>query len=237
MDVPVHPRRRLGTQQIADDTTPRHVEPGETITIVIEPQNPLVSLETQVDDSTQLRPEALVIALLDGTRVAQTTGYTHEIDFKAARITITIVNAGTKAFTVFRVTLRGDPVVATESGSVTSGSGSIERQLEPSIYIQTESAAQRLVDMYTTFYGAARPTVSVSGCVHKPSRYVGQTIALSNSAWSMTSVAHVILSIRHSETGIKADYELAYVGDLPDPTQFFIVGTSYTGVTVKYLGW
>jgi hypothetical protein len=213
------------------------VEPGETITIVIEPQNPLVALETQVDDSTQLRTEALVIALQDGTRVAQGSGYTHEIDFKAARVTITIVNAGSLAFTVFRVTLRGDPVVATEAGSVSSGSGSIERQIEQSVYIQTESAAQRLVDMYTTFYGAARPVVTVTGCVHKPSRYVGQTVSLSCSDWGITSVAYVILKIDHDDTGIKADYDLAYVGDLPDPTQFFIVGTSYTGATVKYLGW
>jgi|GEM_PF-2188527 hypothetical protein len=230
------PRRRLGTQQIADDTTPYHVEPGESVTIVIEPQNPLVALETATG-GTQLKADALVIARQDGARMSQGTDYTHTLDFKAARITIVVTNAGSKAFTVFRVVLRGDPIVATESGSVSSGSGSVERQIEPSIYVQKRSDAQRLAEMYATFYGAARPTVSITGCVHKPSRYVGQTVNLSNSVWGMTSVAHVILAIKHSDTGIQADYELAYVGDLPDVSQFFIVGTSYSGADVKYLGW
>lgn len=231
------PRRRLGTQQIADDTTPRHVEPGETATIVIEPQNPIVSLETATG-GTQLKSDALVIARQDGVRITQGgSGYTHTLDIKAARITITITNAGSFAFTVFRVLLRGDPVVAAEAGSVSAGSGSVERTLEQSIYIQKRSDAQRLCEMYATFYGAARPIVSVVGCVHKPSRYVGQTVLFSNSVWGIASVAYVILAIKHSQTGLQADYDLAYVGDLPDSSMFYICGVSYSGATVKYLGW
>lgn len=231
------PRRRLGTQQVADDTTPRHVEPGESVTIVIEPQTPVAALET-ASGGTQLLPAALVVARQDGTRIGQGAGlYTHTLTVTAARITIVVTNDNTLAFTVWRVTLRGDPVVATESGSASSGSGAVERQIEPSIYIQRQSDAQRLAEMYATFYGAARPVVSVRGCVHKPSRYVGQTVSFSNSIWGMTSVAHVILAIRHADTGFTADYDLAYVGDLPDVSQFFIVGTSYSGADVKYLGW
>jgi hypothetical protein len=230
------PRRRLGTQQVADDTTPRHVEPGESVTIVIEPQNPLVALETATG-GTQLLPTALIIATQDGGRIAQGTGYTHTLDFKAARATIVVTNAGSKAFTIWRVVLRGDPVVATESGSVSSGSGTTERQIEPSVYIQRQSDAQRLAEMCATFYALARANVTVTGCVHKPSRFVGQTVNLSCTPWSMTNVAHVILSIKHDEAGIKADYELANVSDLPDPSLFFIVGTSYSGSDVRYLGW
>lgn len=232
------PRRRLGTQQVADDTTPRHVEPGETVTIVIEPQNPLVSLETLNGGGTQLKADALVVARQDGQRIASGAGgYTHTLDFKAARVTIEVTNDSAFAFTIWRVTLRGDPVVATEAGSVSAGSGSIERQIEQSIYIQKRSDAQRLCEMYATFYAAARANVSVTGCVHKPSRYVGQTVNLSCSAWGMTSVAHVILKIDHSATGIQADYELARVDDLPDSSLFFICGTSYSGSDTKYLGW
>jgi hypothetical protein len=230
------PRRRLGTQQVVDDTTPRTVEPGETITIVLEPQNPIVSLETDAT-GTQLLPAALVVALQDGTRIAQGTGYTHTLSITAARITITVTNAGSKAFVVWRVTLRGQPVVATEAGSVSVGSGSIERQIEPSIYIQRRSDAERLAEMYATFYANARANVSLKSCVHKPSRYVGQTVLLSCSAWSMTGVPHVILKISHSDTGTTADYELAYVGDLPNPAQFYLVGSSYSAADNKYLGW
>lgn len=230
------PRRRLGTQQVADDTTPRHVEPGESVTIVIEPQNPIVSLETQ-PGGTQLKSDALVVATQDGARIAQGSGYTHTLSITAARVTIVVTNAGSKAFTVWRVTLRGDPVVATEAGSVSSGSGSVERQIESSPYVQSRAHAQRLCDMYATFYGTARSNVSVRGCVHKPSRYVGQTVSLSCSAWGMTNVAHVILDIKHDDTGNSADYELANVADLPDSSGFFIVGTSYSGSDVKFLGW
>lgn len=232
------PRRRLGTQQIADDTTPRHVEPGETVTIVIEPQNPIVSLETQAADPTQLRPEALVVARQDGSRISQgASGYTHTLDVKAARVIIEVTNASSLAFTVWRVVLRGDPVVATEAGSVSSGSGSIERQIENSIYIQKRSDAQRLCEMYATFYESARANVSITGCVHKPSRYVGQTVLLSCGPWGMTDVAHVILAIKHDQAGIQADYELAFVGDLPDASLFFICGASYSSGDTKYLGW
>lgn len=231
------PRRKLGTQQIADDTTPRHVEPGETATIVIEPQNPIVSLETQ-SGGTQLRSDALVVARQDGERVAPgASGYTHTLAVSAARVTIVVTNASGLAFTVWRVTLRGDPVVAGEAGSVSAGIGTVERQIEPSVYIQRRADAQRLAEMYATFYGAARPVVTISGCVHKPSRYVGQTVNVSNSIWGLTNVPHVILNIRHADTGMSADYDLAYVGDLPDATQFFIVGVSYSAGTVKYLGW
>lgn len=232
------PRRRLGTQQVADDTTPYHVEPGASVDIVIEPENPLVALETQAADATQLRPEALVVASLDGSRLAQgVSGYTHSFDFKAARVTITITNASSRAATVWRVVLRGDPVVAAEAGSISAGSGSVERTIEQSVYIQRRSDAQRLAEMYATFYAAARANVRITGCVHKPSRYVGQTVNLSVGPWSMTNVAHVILDIEHGETGLRADYELAYVGDLPDSSQFYIVGQSYLSGDTKYLGW
>lgn len=226
------PRRRLGTQQIADDTTPRAVEPGETITITLEPQNPLASLEQA--SAGQLKSDALVIARQDGSRVG-TGQYSHTLDFKAARVVITVTNTDTRAFHVWRVVLRGDPIVATEAGSVSSGSGT-ERQIEPSPYIQSQADAERLAQMYAAFYGAARPTVSIGGCVHKPSRYVGQTIALTCAAWSLVAVSYVILKISH-EDGTKADYEIAYVGDLPDSSQFFICGTSYSGSDVRYLGW
>ncbi|HNP70619.1 MAG TPA: hypothetical protein PKK15_05910 [Kouleothrix sp.] len=231
------PRRRLGTQTIADDTTPRHIEPGESVTIVIEPQNPIVRLET-ASGGTQLLPAALVVACQDGTRINQGAGgYTHTLDVKAGRIIITVTNAGSLACTVWRVTLRGDPVVAGESGSISAGSGTIERQIEPSVYIQRQSDAGRLAEMYAMFYGTARPTVTVRGCAHTPSRAVGQTILFSNAAWGISSVPYVILEIRHDDTGLTAEYALAYVGDLPDMSQFYVVGQAYSSGDTKYLGW
>lgn len=232
------PRRRLGTQQIADDTTPRHVENGETATIVIEPQNPIASLETV---SGQLKSDALNIAMLDGTPVAPgVSGYTHTVAVTAARVTVTVTNASGKPFTIWRLKLRGDPIVAGEAGSVYADSGAsptVERVLEQSPYIQNRRDAQRACDMTLAFYGAARPTITVRGCVHKPSRAIGGALLLTCAAWSMSAVKHVILSIEHDDTGITADYTLAYVEDLPKTDDFFIIGTTYSSGDNRKLGW
>lgn len=233
---PYLPRRRLGTQQIADDVAPRHVEPGETITIVIEPQNPIASLETA--SAGQLKPAALVVAQLDGSVVSQGgSGYTHTLDIKAARVTITVTNASGKPFTVWRVRLQGDPIVASEAGSISAGAGTVERTLEQSPYIQTRADAQRLAEMTLAFYAAARPVVTLSGCVHSPSRTVGSAINLSCAAWEMAAQRHVILSIAHNQTGIEAGYTLAYVGDLPKADDFFVIGHTYTAGDTKKLAW
>ena len=228
------PRRRLGMQQIADDTTPRHIEPGETITVVIEPEQPLATLELT---GGLLNAAALVIAQQDGTRLAQGAGgYTHTVDSKAARITITITNTSAWPAILYRVVLRGEPVMATEAGSVSSGSGSIERVLEQSPYIQSRDDAQRAVDMAVAFYGTARPVVRVEGVVHSPTRALGDTVALTSSAWGMTAQAHVILGVSH-EQGRKTALTLADVSDLPTAADFFIVGVTYTSGDTKKLGW
>lgn len=227
------PRRRLGMQTVADDTTPRHVEPGETITIVLEPENPLVTLETT---GGLLAETALVVAQQDGTRLDQATGYTHTVDFKAARTTITVTNDSDWPAIVYRVVLRGEPVVAAEAGSASAGSGVVERVLEQSVYIQTGDDAQRAVDMALAFYGNARAVVSVDGVVHNPSRALGDTVGLTCAAWSMSNQAHVILSVSQSQ-GRKASMTLADVSDLPNESEFFVVGTTYSGSDVRYLGW
>lgn len=229
------PRRRLGTQQVADDTTPRPIEPSASVTIVIEPQNPLASLEQA--SAGQLKSDALVVTLFDGS---PSTSYTHTLDVKAARITIVVTNTASVPMMIWRVRLRGDPIVAGEAGSVSADSGAspvVERVLEPSPYIQNRRDATRIAQMTQAFYASARAIVTVGGCVHSPSRAVGAALLLTCSAWSMSAVKHVILGIEHDQTGIEAGYTLAYVEDLPSTAQFFIVGTTYVSGDNKYLGW
>jgi hypothetical protein len=168
------------------------------------------------------------------------SGYTHTVAVTAARITITVTNASGKPFTIWRLKLRGDPIVAGEAGSAYSDSGAspvVERVLEQSVYIQTRTAAQRIADMTLAFFGAARPTIIVRGCVHKPSRVVGGALLLTCAAWSMSAVKHVILGIEHAQTGMTADYTLAYVEDLPKTDDFFVIGTTYSSGDNRKLGW
>jgi len=242
------PRRRLGLQEIADDTTPHHIEPGETATIVIEQQNPIAfnadgthSLEAATPGGSQLKPAALVVAQQDGTTIQQGAGgYAHTLDVKAARVTITVTNNSSKACTVWRVRLNACPIVVGEAGSVSADSGAtpvVERILEQSPYIQNASAAQRIADMTLAFYGAARPMVTARGCVHIPSRAIGNALLLTCTPWSMSAQKHVVLSKSHDDTGVKDDLVLAYVEDLPATSAFFIVGHTYVASDNRLLGW
>jgi hypothetical protein len=215
-----------------DDTTPRPIEPSASVTIVLEPQNPLASLEQA--SAGQLKSEALVVTLFDGS---PTTDYTHTLDITAARVTIVVTNTATVPIMVWRVRLRGDPIVSGEAGSVSSGSGTVERVLEQSPYIQNRRDAQRIADMTLAFYGAARPVVTVTGCVHIPSRAIGAALLLTCAAWSMSAEKHVILSVEHAQTGAEASYTLAAIEDLPATDDFFIVGVTYVSGDSKYLGW
>lgn len=229
------PRRRLGTQEVVDDTTPRPIEPSASVTIVLEPQNPLASLEQA--SAGQLKPEALVVTLFDGSPTAL---YTHTLAVTAARVTIVVTNTATVPIMVWRVRLRGDPIVSGEAGSAvadTLASPVVERVLEQSPYIQNRRDAQRIADMTLAFYGAARPIVSAGGCVHIPSRAIGAALLLTVATWSMSAVKHVILSVEHSQTGAEAAYKLAYVEDLPKTTDFFIIGTTYVSGDNRLLGW
>ena len=227
------PRRRLGMQQVADDATPRHVEPGETITIVIEPENPVASIETQPGLS-QLKSDAIVMARLDGLPYAP-GDYTHTLDVAAARVTITVTNASSYPATIWRVRLRGEPIVAQEAGSISAGAGTIERILEQSVYIQSRSDAQRLAEMTLAYYAAARPVVRITDVLHKPARAIGDTVALTCAAGGMSAQAHVIVAISHGDTGAKVDLDLVDVSDLPTASQFHIVDVAASGT--KYLGW
>jgi hypothetical protein len=229
------PRRRLGTQEIVDDTTPRQVEAGASVEIVLEPQNPIASLEQS--SAGQLKAEAMNITQYDGS---PSTTYTHTLDIAAARVTITVTNTSSFPLMIWRVRLRGDPVVAGEAGSVVADSGDtpvVERVLEQSPYIQNRRDAQRIADMTLAFYGAARPTVTVAGCVHSPSRAIGAALLLTCATWSMAASKHVILSVSHSETGMQSDYTLAFIEDLPKTDDFFVIGVTYVSGDDRYLGW
>jgi hypothetical protein len=229
---PYLPRRRLGRQEVINDDTPRLIAPGETISVILEPEQPLVALETA--SSTQLKASSLIITKLDGT---PSSSYTHTLDVKAARITIGLTNTGAQPLMLWRIRLNGDPVVAGEAGSIAVGSGTVERTLESSPYIQNEDDAQRYAQMTKDFYSTQRSRIVVRGCVHNPGRQIGQSINLTNAQWGLSAVKHVILGIEHSETGVQDDLTVAPVADLPTQSGYYLIGGSYTSSSNLKLGW
>lgn len=226
------PRRRLARQEIINDDTPRQIDAGETETIILEPEYPITGIDRTA--AGLLKPGALTITNRDATAA---TTYTHTVDVKAARITITIENTGTTPLMLWRIRLNGDPVVAGEAGSISVGSGSVEKVLEQSPYIQSRDDAERLAGMMRDFYSVERSRVSVRGAVHNPARALGQAINLTNAQWGLSAIKHVILEWTHDQTGAEDGFVCAPVADLPTAADYYRIGGTYTDASEKKLGW
>lgn len=240
---PVLPRSERALQPIADDTTLRSVGAGETIEFTIDPQLPVTGIEGTDPSSLiraetvggQLKSDAIVANFSsDGAIVPQGgSGYTHTISVLALRITITITNETTRPFLIWRVTLNGTPIARGEPTSVTVGDGEVERPLEESVYVQTREHAERLARLTLAFYNQVRPTRTILGCAHDPRRVVGETVNLTVPEWDVTDEPHVIVAIRHSNTGLLSEYDLVSVAGLPVDDEYYEFGPDYSGQTRK----
>jgi hypothetical protein len=226
------PRILIGMQEVVSDSEPRVVAVGASVTIELEPQYPISSLETATG-GTQLLPDAISATSYDGTIIEQTTGYTHTLSIKAQLVTIVITNAGSLPFVIEKIALRGTPIVPGEAGTVTVGSGVPAQSIEQNPYIQSRSHAQRLARMALAFYGTARPVITATGCLYNPVLQVGMAGTLTQIEWGLTSAPVVILGIKHQETGAKVDYDLVVTTGLPALADYFLVQTAAQVATKK----
>jgi len=230
------PRVVAGMQEVVSDTTPRVVASGASVVIELEPQYPLTGIETD-STGTQLRPEALSIVAYDGTPVAQLVsgGYAHSFTLSAQRITILIVSTMTMPFVIEKITIRGTPVVPTEAGTMTIGSGNPTQTIEQSAYIQSRSHAQRLARMALAFYGTPRPIIQARGCLYDPVNHqIGNAGTLTQNDWGLSSAPVVILGVSVGDTGVSADLDLVETTGLPKLADYFIIGpTNYSSLSRK----
>lgn len=229
------PRVEAGMQQVIDDSTQRVVAVGAAVTIELEPQYPISSLETATG-GTQLLSEAISATSFDGTQIVQGTGYTHTLAIAAQKITIVVTNAGSLPFVIERITLRGQPVVPTEAGTVTIGSGNPTQTIEQNPYIQSRGHAQRLARMALAFYGTARPVIQARGVLYNPTLQVGMAGTLTQSEWGLSSAPVVILGLSHQETGVKCDLDLVVTTGLPALADYFLIQTA-SQVATKKIGY
>lgn len=229
------PRQARPLQEVVDDTTPRLIHHGATVTFSLEPQWPLKSLEISsgvvniegMSGGAQLSATALIVTDLTGQIINQGgSGYTHTLTPQAQRITIAVTNAANRPIVLWRVVLRGEPITAGEAGNVEVGSGTAERQVGENPFIQSAGHATRLANLILTFYNTARASVEVSDGVFDPARSVGEVVNFTASRWGVSAVSHVIVKIAHKETGAKADYTLAPVAGLPAASSYYIVSAS-----------
>jgi hypothetical protein len=227
---PYIPRVAQALQEVINDTTPRLVNAGETVAIVLEAQNPLKSILTT---GGGLPDGAIKATFLDG-RVVAATDFTQAAVLHGQRVTLTVENTSAYPFAIDALVIQGEPIVAGEAGVVTVGSGDVALTVQDNPYVQSQAHAERLATMILAFHGSTLPLRSATDLVYDPDRSVGETIELTCSRWSLSAVPHLIVSKQHSETGIVAGYDLVPVAGLPKSSDFFIVGaTSYTGQTKK----
>lgn len=239
---PFVPRSVRATQQIAEDTTVRQVQPSASVTFEIETEQPCTHLETSAGllrlhsiSTTSLKTEAINVTYLDGRTVVQGAGgYTHSVTTSAKRFTVTITNDGSLPFYVNKVTLRGRPIVAGTPGSVSSGSGTTVRNVKDNYFIQRRGHAQRIADMTLAFASVSRPVYRLSGSAYDPDRYVGEAVGLTAPAWSLSDAPCFITEIQHDKTGKLATYTLVSTSGLPAGGDYYLVGaTDYSGQTRK----
>jgi len=232
------PREARPLQEVVNDSTFRLVHIGETITITLEPQWPLKSLEQA--SAGQLKADTITAVYLDSNVVAQGgSGYTHTLVVDAQRVTITITNTSGKPFGIYGIKLNGEPIVAGEAGSVTVGSGTIVGSAldgDAAVYIQSAEDGERLCQMALAFYNLTRPIYTLTDVAHDPSLDVGDVISLTNARYGLSGVACVLLSIKLDHAGVVGEYEVSPVTGLPKASDFYIVGINYTGQT-KQLGY
>lgn len=231
------PRILVGLIEVVSDSEPRIVAEGQTITIELEPQYPVASIETDSSGS-QLLADAISAVSYDGTQITQGAGYTHTLDVKAQKITIGITNAGTIPFVIEKIVLRGTPIVPGEAGTVTVGSGTPTQSIEQNPYIQSRSHAQRLARMALAFYDEARPVVKASGVLYNPvAHQIGIAGTLTLAAWGLSSEPVVILGVSHSETGATVDLEMVVTDGLPALADYFLVSTSSQSGLTRFIGY
>jgi hypothetical protein len=230
------PRVVAGMTEIISDTNVRVVAVGATITVELEPQYPFTSLQT-ASGGTQLLADAISATCYDGTIPAQGSGYTHTLSYSAQHITLTITNAGALPFVIEKITLRGTPLVPTEAGTVTLGSGNPTQSIEDNPLIQSRSHAQRLARMALAFYGTARPIITASGVRYDPTIHqVGLCGTITVSAWGLSAAPAVILGVKHSESGLDCDLDVVVTTGLPTLSQYFLVQTA-SQVATKKIGY
>lgn len=217
-------------QKVAEDSTPKIIWPGRTEVLTIEPSWPITELEL---NGTSLMSDALQMTYGAGEKATLGVQYTATAVYAAQQIVVTITSTTAYALQLWGYVLKGKPIMASEGGSVVVGSGSEQRTLDDNPYVQTPEHARRLAYLYLLYYGAPRPLRTIRRCPFDPNRTVGEVVNLTIPEWGITAQPHVITGIDHDETGLFADYQLAYVGDLPKASDYFQIGPSYAGQNKK----
>lgn len=226
--------RRVQPRQIVyEDTTPRPIGPFDTLTLTLDMAQPVYDY---VADGATLPADTVTGCTTEGEVVTCSATIVRQA---AARLTIEVGNASNHVLVISRVQLRGRPLAPVEEGMVTIGAGTPEREIgsDTGIYVQSRAHAERLCRLYVDYYGTPRPVYTLRDCRYDPDRYVGEAVRLTYTPWGLASVPCRLTAIRHSATGSLMEVDLVPMSGIPTLDDVFVWGQSYSGATVKTLGY
>jgi hypothetical protein len=232
-------RRLQPTQTVYEDTTPRLIESGASITITLDMERPVYDYVTRAGSSVTLPDEAIVAVDVNANAYTYPIAFATYVEKSAARAVVSLANNASVPIIVCRLVLRGRPIAVTEEGQASYGSGTPERDIADSVgvYVQDRAHAERLCRLYVDVYGQIRPARQLSGMGYDPDRTLGEVVAVTISDWSLSGVNHRISAIQSQETGSTMDLTVVPITGIPTADELFLVGETYSGGDEREVGW
>lgn len=224
------PRRLAPEQVIIEDTESRFIRPSETKTIELSAQLPIWYYIGLISGNNQTAINTMQAFLTTGDGVIPTIGTVLQY---ANKVSITLTNPNASyPMVIESIKIKGRPLAAGEDANASLGSVAPERVLENNVNIQTDSHAERYLKMIYDFYVDNKPMITLSNVMFDPDRYVGELVKL-NCMYNSSADIYRIVRLSHTNGGTSMSVSLVNVTGIPERSQMFIVGTSYSDGTTK----
>jgi hypothetical protein len=222
-----------GVQVVYEDTQPRRVEPGATLTHHCDTTLPLLSVDRAERDAAVIR-----------TAYAPTTSEVTVgvVSSSAQRVTVQIENTLTEPVQLDGIRVWGRPVSAGEEGTAayTPGGGALNQDrtlaLEDNPWIQSERHARQLCRMAYDFHATAGEAVTLPDVAYDPDRFVGEIDAFTYADWSYVAVVHRTVAIR-GEGGSFMEVDITPINGLLTIDEVWVIGTAYSGADTRELSY
>ncbi len=229
------PRRIEPIQNVIEDTNPYLFMPNETRTIELSPQLPIWQYYGLVSNDTITATNTMKAINVHNVAVTPSIG---AVVADASKVSIEVSNpSSTIPMIIHSIIIQGRPLAALEDSYTSFGFGEPERNIENNVYIQNQAHADRIIRMIYDFYVDIKPIITLEGVQYDPDRFVGELVKLDSIYNSSTTDIYRIIKIGHSSIGTRMDVDLVKVTGLPQTSDMFIIGTSYSGATVKQLSY
>lgn len=222
--APYQKRVRMVEQDVYDDRPGIVVLPGETHTLELAMQRPVVVYRSYtVACSRAGEPVTPPITLVGESAM----GYRLEVENTDADYPLLIE----------RVVVRGDPVAVVGEGVARLGTVGDELRLEANAFVQTESAARRWAVSALRTLETLRPVLSYSDLAFDERLMPGGTIEATDTLLSLSAADCRVTSASFESTGAVASITAVPMTGLLGEGDVFRAGQSYADADERKWGY